>query len=74
MSDSHPIVALAQTPDKQRDAERVYRIVKAARDLLGGMQPEIAASRPFGPRRRTLNGPEPVPVGQRPVDRRQCHP
>jgi uncharacterized protein (DUF362 family) len=38
MPDQSPVVALARTTQKKRDAERVYRIVKEALDLLGGMQ------------------------------------
>jgi uncharacterized protein (DUF362 family) len=38
MPDQSPVVALASTTQKKRDAERVYRIVKEALDLLGGMQ------------------------------------
>ena len=38
MAARSPVVALARTTQKRRDAERVYRIVKDALDLLGGIE------------------------------------
>jgi uncharacterized protein (DUF362 family) len=37
MPERAPTVALARTRQRKRDAERVYRVVKEALDLLGGM-------------------------------------
>src|SRR5918911_2333069 len=37
MATRSPVVALARTTQKKRDPERVYRIVKDALDLLGGI-------------------------------------
>src|ERR671930_427937 len=37
MSEGGPLVALARSRTRKRDAERVYRVVKEALDLLGGM-------------------------------------
>src|SRR5919204_696779 len=37
MAARSPVVALARAPARKRDAERVYRVVKEALDLLGGI-------------------------------------